>query len=760
MKRTLKVRDQVLQHLDEADAMADLEPQAFLMAQYPKLFRPLARLSAWIVQYAAQVITIRQRQFNRHILEAVRLLAQAPVKLGPAFPETMTSVEEIVSRAEKELDEFLASDEVIEIPEVAKPEVSVLLVLHNRAELTLNCLRSLLKSTFKSLEIIIVDNASSDKTGQLLQRIRGARIFPNDINQHFLLGSNQAAKESTGRFLLFLNSDTQLDPSAIEAAMEIFNERPRAGAVGARLMHGTGRLQEAGGVVWRNGYCHGVGRGEAPDSSAFSYRRLTDYVSGAFLLTPRNLFESVGGFDTRFSPAYCEDVDYCLTLWQMGKEVLYEPDAIVLHLEGSSSLERGTSVQQMRINQEKIEQKHGEWLTANHLSETSKNSLRAPFTRYGGKRILFLEDRVPHPELGSGFPRSQSIIRLLTEGGNFVTFYPMRFPHENFLAARSVLGNDVEVISSLGLAGLEGFLQRRAGIYDVLWISRPYNMEILAPILRAHPTWFEGTRVIYDAEAIYCLREIEYAKMMGKEIRPEAVEKRVAKELEPARKCDALVVASKGEKAWCERLGFSDTQVISSICELSSDMPGFDERKGFLFIGPVLEDICPNADSIERLICGIFPAIAGAMGSKAELSLVGYQGSKRIRQMIRKYADERIHVPGQVPSTDDYLLQARVFVAPTRYASGIPIKILEAAAHGVPIVATSLLASQLRWQAGCELLVADSDEEIAAACVRLHEDEALWTKLRDAVSQRILSEYHPDACSASLRILLGSTKPS
>jgi O-antigen biosynthesis protein len=760
MKKTPRVSDQVLQHLNEADAMADLEHQAFLLSQFPKPFRPLARLLAWAVQYAAQVVTIRQRQFNRHILEAVRLLAQTPSKLNPAFPETQMSVEEIVSRAEKELDEFLVSDEIIEIPEVAKPEASILLVLHNRAELTLNCLRSLLRSTIKSLEIVIIDNASSDKTGQLLQRIRGARIFRNNINQHFILGANQAAKESTGRFLLFLNSDTQLDPFAIEAAMEIYEERPRTGAVGARLIHGTGRLQEAGGIVWKSGSCHGVGRGEAPDSSAFSFRRLTDYVSGAFLLTPRNLFETVGGFDTRFSPAYCEDVDYCLTLWQMGKEVIYEPDAIVLHLESSSSLERGTAVEQMRVNQEKIEQKHHEWLTANHLSDSSKNMLRSSFTRYSGKRILFLEDRVPHPEFGSGFPRSQNIIRLLAEGGNFVTCYPMRFPHESSLAARSVVGNDVEVVSSLGLAGLEGFLQKRAGVYDVLWISRPYNMEILAPILRAHPAWFEGTRVIYDAEAIYCLREIEYAKMMGKEIRPEAVEKRVAKELEPARRCDAVVVASSGEKAWCERLGFGNTQVISSICELSPDMPGFNEREGFVFIGPVLEDVCPNADSIERLLCGIFPAIAGAMGSKAQLSLVGYQGSKRIRQLIRKYADERIHVPGQVPSTDPYLLQARVFVAPTRYASGIPIKILEAAAHGVPIVATSLLAAQLGWNPESELLVADSDEEIAAACVRLHEDEALWTKLRDAVSQRILREYHPDACSATLRILLGSTTPA
>jgi glycosyltransferase involved in cell wall biosynthesis len=186
-------------------------------------------------------------------------------------------------------------------------------------------------------------------------------------------------------------------------------------------------------------------------------------------------------------------------------------------------------------------------------------------------------------------------------------------------------------------------------------------------------------------------------------------------------------------------------------------VPGFDERKGFLFVGPVLEDYCPNADAVERLVCGIFPAVKSVMGSDAQLCLVGYQGSQRIRELMRNNADPQIQVTGQVPEVDAYLHQARVFVAPTRYAAGIPNKVLEAAAHGLPVVATSLLATQLGWQAGSELLVADSDEEISAACTRLHEDAALWTRVRDGARRRIRRDHDPAAISTALRALLGPT---
>ena len=94
--------------------------------------------------------------------------------------------------------------------------------------------------------------------------------------------------------------------------------------------------------------------------------------------------------------------------------------------------------------------------------------------------------------------------------------------------------------------------------------------------------------------------------------------------------------------------------------------------------------------------------------------------------------------------------EARVFVAPTRFASGIPLKVIHAAAHGLPVVATSLLAKQLAWQDGRELLQADSADDFAVACATLHEDPVLWDRVRTNALGRAAGDYSTRAFSKAL----------
>jgi len=114
---------------------------------------------------------------------------------------------------------FLTSSEFLELPQSDNPEVSVILVLFNRAELTLACLRSILENHSDRMEIIIVDNASQDETPLLLDRLRGARIIRNKENKNFLLAVNEAAREARGEYLLLLNNDAQLLPGSLHAAL-------------------------------------------------------------------------------------------------------------------------------------------------------------------------------------------------------------------------------------------------------------------------------------------------------------------------------------------------------------------------------------------------------------------------------------------------------------------------------------------------------------------------------------------------------------
>src|SRR2546430_7508782 len=104
------------------------------------------------------------------------------------------------------------------------------------------------------------------------------------------------------------------------------------GAVGAKLVSRDGRLQEAGGIIWKDGSCRAYGYGDAPRSPAYMYVRDVDYCSATFLLTPRELFLRMDGFDEACKPE-CEDVDYCVRLWKAGKRVVFDPGAVAVEFE-------------------------------------------------------------------------------------------------------------------------------------------------------------------------------------------------------------------------------------------------------------------------------------------------------------------------------------------------------------------------------------------------------------------------------------------
>jgi len=127
-------------------------------------------------------------------------------------------------------------------------------------------------------------------------------------------------------------------PGWLEALLGTFGDLPRVGAVGGKLLFPDGRLQEAGGIVFSDGSACHFGRNEANASQPpFDQPRQVDYVSGAVLATPRKLFAELGGFDPEFAPGYYEDTDYCFRLRELNHTVWFQPDAVVVHVEGATA---------------------------------------------------------------------------------------------------------------------------------------------------------------------------------------------------------------------------------------------------------------------------------------------------------------------------------------------------------------------------------------------------------------------------------------
>jgi glycosyltransferase involved in cell wall biosynthesis len=119
-----------------------------------------------------------------------------------------------------------------------------------------------------------------------------------------------------------------------------------------------------------------------------------------------------------------------------------------------------------------------------------------------------------------------------------------------------------------------------------------------------------------------------------------------------------------------------------------------------------------------------------------------------------------VHFHGLVPDVTDFYSRSRIFVAPTRYSAGVPIKVLDAAAAGLPVVATQLLAKQLGWNDSSQLLVANTAAEFAAACYRLYIDEPLWMRIRANALEKIRSEHDPVAFGQRVASVLTSVVPA
>jgi GT2 family glycosyltransferase len=645
-----------------------------------------------------------------------------------------------------QLQGFLTTGAALQLPHNETPEISVILVLYNRAELTLACLRSLTENYALQLEIIVVDNNSQDETPLLLDRLHGANIIRNTENRNFVLAVNQAAKVARGEYVLLLNNDAQVLPGTLQSALKTIRSEPDIGAVGGRILLLDGTLQEAGSIIWRDGSCLGYGRGDSPVAPMYMFRRDVDYCSGAFLLTRRTAWEELRGFDESFKPAYYEETDYCTRLWEKGLRVVYDPNSLVMHYEFASSGSQKDATDLQRDHQ-RIFAAHHKELLASQFTADLNSIVPARMKDRGRKRVLFIDDRVPHTWLGSGFPRARAILLTLLKQNCFVTFYPLSQFEEDWSMVYNDMPADVEFMTGYGPSLLEAFLRNRPRYYDMIFVSRPHNMKILKPLLGAHPTWFEATNIIYDAEAIFVTREITFRRMTGTPFTAEESEALLREEVDLAAAADCVVAVSSLDGEQFRKHGIDNVRVVGHALAPAPTPRGFDQRKGFLFVGAIYEDESPNGDSVIWFLEEVFPKIQQQLGPDVSFTIAGVNKSERVKRL----AKPNVRVTGHLPDLSVLYDSARVFVAPTRYAAGIPHKVHEAAARGLPIVATPLLAEQLGWRDGDPFLVGSDSESFARKCVELYGSEVLWTQLRDAGISRIQNECSPQAFEANLK---------
>jgi GT2 family glycosyltransferase len=218
-----------------------------------------------------------------------------------------------------------------------RPRCSVIVPVHNRAALTRRCLDALLgHASESSFETIVVDDASTDATRQLLAHYRGRiRLVRRETNGGFAAACNDGAAAASGEYLVFLNNDVVPNDRWLDALVRYAESHPKATTVGSKLLYPDGTIQHAGMVVCQDLYPRHLYAGFPADHPAVNKSRRFQIVTAASMLLRREPFEKAGGFDAAFLNGF-EDVDLCLRLGERGHETHYCHESVGSHLEGVS----------------------------------------------------------------------------------------------------------------------------------------------------------------------------------------------------------------------------------------------------------------------------------------------------------------------------------------------------------------------------------------------------------------------------------------
>ena len=274
----------------------------------------------------------------------------------------------------------------IKIPLFENPIVSIIIPVYNKFRFTNKCIKSILKENEEiPYEIIIADDMSTDLTKYIKYFFVNINIKKNEKEHGFVMNCNMAANFAKGKYIVFLNNDVQVKKGWLSNLVKLIESNENIGMVGSKLIYPNGTLQEAGGIIWRDGSGYNYGRGKDPEMAEYNYVKEVDYISGASIIIRKSIWNEIGGFDKRFSPAYYEDTDFGFEVRKHGYKVMYQPLSVVVHLEGISNgkdLHYGLKKYQIK-NQKKFIEK---WKEELKMQSTPQNLFKARDRSFNKKK--------------------------------------------------------------------------------------------------------------------------------------------------------------------------------------------------------------------------------------------------------------------------------------------------------------------------------------------------------------------------------------
>lgn len=626
----------------------------------------------------------------------------------------------------------------ISLPVSDAPVVSIIIPVHNQWARTRTCLWSIAAGHYSAkFEVIVVDDASTDRTPRALSSIDGAISVHLDENVGFLKAVNAGLQCARGAYVVLLNNDTIVREGWLDALVATADSDPTVGVVGAKLVYPNGRLQEAGGIIWQEGTGFNYGRGDSPDDARYSFMRDVDYCSGACILVRRELLTKIGGvLDATFSPAYYEDTDLCFAARECGYRVVYQPRAVVVHHEGASHGMNTTSGMKrfQEINRAKFVEKWSDAVKL--LDEPSPAQVRRSSWRAPNGRCLVIDLGVPTPDKDSGSRRMSELLDILTALGFAVTFFAHTGP-EFPTYRQALMDRGIEVLRAP--IDLEEYVKAVSPDLRLVLLSRPTNAWAYYPMLRLLSP---QAALVYDTVDLHFLRERGFASTHDDENAAKRATHLLDMEQTLCCLADQVWTVSQTEADALAEINRSiQAQVVPNIHRATPTGPPFEAREGLLFVGSYAH--APNSDAVKWFVSTILPLVRDQLPG-VSLTLVGSDVTSEIESLT----GDGIVVRGWVPELDELYHQSRAFVAPLRFGAGMKGKVGEACSFGLPVVTTSVGAEGMGFEDGKDVLIRDDPSGFARAIVDVYTDSALWNTLGRNGCHLVERDLSPEAVQA------------
>ena len=627
------------------------------------------------------------------------------------------------------------------------PEISIIIPCFEQLSYTVTCLQSLAhQAPHYSYEALVIDDASQEDDYSELANVCGLQLIHNPSNLGFINSCNLAAQIARGKLLYFLNNDTVLLADCIDALARTFALYSKTGLVGSKLLYPNGFLQEAGGIVWRDGSAWNYGRMQPRNDPRFNYLRPVDYCSGASIMVPRQLFLELGGFDTLYKPAYYEDTDLALRLRQRGYQVLYQPASMVVHFEGVS---HGTDESQglkqhQRLNRERFLKR---WST--QLSSHRPNGQDPDLEKDRGvtRRVLLIDSCTPSPDRDAGSVCLLNLMLLLRHLG----YQPSFIPDDNYANlppyTQQCQALGIECLYAPYVTSVKDHLRRHGQRYDLIVLFRPDLAHIHWQTVRR---FSPQARVLYYPHDLHYLRLEREAAVLGRKgLRRQATTMQ-KRELNNSRHADATVVLSLSEQQELRQL-LPDQCIEHLPLMLNTSCPP-ERRPSFggqnlVFVGNFSH--APNADAVQWFAGEILPRMLQRW-PKARFHVVGANPPPAIAQL----ASPQITVHGFVDDLDSLLQTMQVAVVPLRFGAGMKGKVGSALRCGLPVVTTAIGSEGMPAVHGTHLLVADHAVVFADAVSDLLGSAQQWQHLSQGGLAFATAEWGPEASLQRLSTIL------